>query len=83
MGRKMSYVIRREFGRDRAAIVFEFDPQSKEELLQDFPWLRQLDARKRGEPGNGLMGFMGRGRARTAAWLLWVSMTMWRPFLKQ
>src|ERR1700681_4181445 len=38
----MSYVIRREFSPNRAAIVFEFDPQSEAELLRDFPWLGQI-----------------------------------------
>ena len=38
----MSYVIRRELSPNRAAIVFEFDPQSEGELYQDFPWLRQI-----------------------------------------
>jgi len=38
----MSYSIRREFSPNRAAIVFEFDPQSEAELLRDFPWLQRI-----------------------------------------
>ena len=37
----MSYKITREFTPNRAAIVFEFDPQSEAALLRDFPWLRR------------------------------------------
>jgi hypothetical protein len=38
----MGYSIRREFSPNRAAIVFEFDPQSEAELLRDFPSLRRI-----------------------------------------
>ena len=39
-----SYSVRREFSPNHAAIVFEFDLQSEEELLRDFPWLRLIGA---------------------------------------
>jgi hypothetical protein len=40
----MSYSIRREFSPDRGAIVFEFDAQSEDELMRDFPWLKDIGA---------------------------------------
>jgi hypothetical protein len=43
----MGYSIRTELTPDRWAVIFECDPQSREALLRDFPWLRSCGRRVR------------------------------------